>query len=350
MIRSRSWRTASRLSVLLVAACDFPTDLPIIDSRWVIPIPSDSVTVEDILAGDVTIDGEYFAIAADRAEDEETLADLCPLCPNGIFPKPAFLVDLTTRTTLPDELVQATLADGGVVEFTLLHDLALDPLRPTPSARGDITMALYSGGTLIANSVIDGDTTALPPDVEFRFSVPIPAGSVVSNDIEIVVTIVSPAGGISRLDRSQRILVSVQPQNIRASSAVIRIDNQVMEPSLTEFDVGEVDESVRSRVQDATLELVLDNPFPIAGEFRARFLANGDPLIPERTVPVTGGNETIAMPLSQDEIDAILDAGLVQVEFSGTFTGSAPNQEVTVTPDQVLRIAPRLVIGARIGD
>lgn len=346
----RIWSAAAGFGALLLAGCDIPTAAPIIDSQWVVPIRADSVTVVELLPDGVTNDGVGFQIRGEAAGQDQTLRQLCPSCPAGLAPKPAFEGTVTARTALPTDVVRATLLAGGHIDFSVRHDLGFDPLRPSPTARGRITITIRSGAAVIATSVIDGTETALPAGTMYQRILPIPGGAVIENDVAIEVRIVSPAGGITRLDPNQRVTVSALPVAIRASSAAVRVESQPVSPMVTEVDLAGVSDDVRSRVRGATLRLRVANPLAVGGAFSIRFLNRGAPLIPARSAQLTGGDATIDIDLSQAEIDVILAADRVQVEVGGSVSGSAADRLVTVTPRDVVRITPRIILEARIGE
>ncbi len=341
---------ATGLGALLLAGCDIPTAAPIIDSQWIVPIRADSVTVAELLPDGVTSDGIGFRIRGEQAGQDQTLRQLCPSCPTGLAPKPAFEGAVTTSTALPADVVRATLLAGGQIDFSFRHDLGFDPIRPSPTARGQITITIRSGAAVIATSIIDGNDTALPAGTVYERIVSIPGGSVIENDVVIDVRILSPAGGFTRLDPNQRVTVSALPSAIRASSAVVRVESQSVSPMVTDVDLAGVGDDVRSRVRGATLQLRIANPLAVRGVFSIRFL-NGDvPLIPTRPAALAGGDETIDVDLLQAEIDAILAADRVRVEVAGSVSGTAAGRLVTVTPLDVVRITPRIILEARVGE
>lgn len=335
--------------LVIVAACGIPTELPVIDSQWLVPLRSDSVTIAELVPDGVMVDGAHFVLDAPPTDADRTLGALCPSCPNGFAPKPAFEGSIAAGTTLPGDVVRATLAAGSDVAFTLRHELTFDPLRPSATNRGTITITLSSGGAVIATSVVDGTDVALPPLVPYQHVVPLPAGTVVEHDVEVEVTVVSPAGEPAQLDRTQRVFVSVAPRDVRATAAVVRVEDRAVSPTATELNTGDVNDEIRSRVLHATLEFAIHNPLPVAGEFTLRFLAQGAPVIADRPVTLAAGDQTIEVPLEREEIDALLAADLVVVEFAGAVTGTTPNREVAVTPAQVIRVVPRLFLAVQVG-
>lgn len=346
----RNGRFAWATAVVLAAACDIPTSAPIIDSRWIVPIQADSVLVVDLLPAGVTSDGDAFVIRAAQTEEQRTLRQLCQACPAGVAPKPAFEGTVTARSTLPGDVVRATLLAGAEIALLFFHDFRFDPIRPTATSRGQITVSIRSGGVTLATSTIDGNETDLPPGITYRRVVPLPGGTVIEGDVSIAVRVVSPAGGVTLLDPNHRVSVAVVPAGIRASAAVVRVESRTLSAIETDIDASGVSADLRSKIRRATLRLQVANPLAVSGDLTIRFLSSGTALIAPRTVSLEGGNQTVDIELSQADIDAVLAADQVRVEVAGRVSGSAADRLVTVTPRQVVRIVPRLILETRIGE
>ncbi|HXW97440.1 MAG TPA: hypothetical protein VEI47_07645, partial [Gemmatimonadales bacterium] len=57
-----------------VAGCDIPTSAPILEQRWVVAAPVDSVTLQDILPATVTLQNGEFRVQAVSGSASATLA------------------------------------------------------------------------------------------------------------------------------------------------------------------------------------------------------------------------------------------------------------------------------------
>ena len=69
------------LSVAL-AACDVPTEAPLIDNRWVLPSESTEIEVMDFLPEGVTLspDGQAFLVTVTGRTQTTTLGEVCTEC------------------------------------------------------------------------------------------------------------------------------------------------------------------------------------------------------------------------------------------------------------------------------
>ena len=159
---------AGTIAAGVLAACHIPTDVPILESRWVVPAEETSFGVADLLPGDVTLtaDSSAFLVNFDPITFSETLGNLCPVCvaANGLnVPKPLFTGNFASAIGFPPEVSSVTIIDGQV-QLSINNGLNFDPIRPSASARGSITIVLTDSadGDILGTLTIDGNTTAMP--------------------------------------------------------------------------------------------------------------------------------------------------------------------------------------------
>ncbi|MDX1578155.1 MAG: hypothetical protein R3266_06710, partial [Gemmatimonadota bacterium] len=149
-----------------LAACEFPTEPPRWDTTWQVPVEAIRVRATDLLPAsvDVNADTSAFVTETPEASIRVALSDLCEVCLllDGVrTAKPAFTDTQSTSTSLPSELVSATLA-GGSFDLVMGHSFNFDPLRPSATANGHIVIRITSAGNVVAEDSIDGADTAFP--------------------------------------------------------------------------------------------------------------------------------------------------------------------------------------------
>ena len=106
--RQRSVALGAGLTLLTaLAGCDIPTQAPILTGSWVVPAKSDSISVNNLLPAGVTVSGSNFAVQVSAASGQQTLGQLCPSCPVGTGPKPAFTGSVSSTVPLPSTVAQA---------------------------------------------------------------------------------------------------------------------------------------------------------------------------------------------------------------------------------------------------
>src|SRR5258707_3540500 len=167
-------RLRFRTPVLLATAaagalggCTIPTDAPVTDTRWVVPAQTTRIAVDKYLPSGVTVapDSSGFLVSVPGATVTRTLGQDCAQCTaaNGLTaPKPAFVGSASISTSVPTDIVSATIT-GGAPSLTLPNNYTFDPLRPSPSngACGYARIIAAKSTTLIGEQCIKGHTTAM---------------------------------------------------------------------------------------------------------------------------------------------------------------------------------------------
>ena len=90
---------------LLFAGCEYPTDLPIVEQRWIVPIEETTLSVEQLLPTGVEVSGSDFSVSIDPFSTSQALGNLCPACValNGLTASPprSRLPSMRARTCRP---------------------------------------------------------------------------------------------------------------------------------------------------------------------------------------------------------------------------------------------------------
>ena len=153
-----------------LSGCDVPTDLPIFDVRWVIPVEETSISVVELLpATGVIISGGNFVVDADTVFLNETLGSLCAACvDSGGFavPKPVFDAVFTQTGNLATDVESVQLVSGSI-SLAIQNDLGFDPIRPAAGSPGTMTVTIYdvdASGRPLSQVTLDGNilTDSLP--------------------------------------------------------------------------------------------------------------------------------------------------------------------------------------------
>ena len=179
-----------------ISACDIPTGIPRWETTWITPGEEASVSVAELLPSGLTVndDTTAFELTIDTVRATFELADFCPSCPSSPtvpVAKPAFQSAVDVQVPLPDEVVSVDITTGMVI-VDLRNGFDFDPIRPSASARGAITLELRSGATLIGSLVIDGDERAFAPGTTIRDTLNFTAATV-SGTMTLEIEMDSPA-------------------------------------------------------------------------------------------------------------------------------------------------------------
>ncbi len=338
---------------LVLVACDIPTSAPIIEQTWVVPIPEDSVTIEDVLPSGVTLSGGELVVSASGSTVGTTLGALCSACAaldGTVAPKPAFAGTVSADVDLPAGVSRITLGTGGQVRLRLTNNLGFDPIRPSASARGRLVVTVFSGVTMVAADTILGQTQALPSGGFLERTLALAESAVVGSPVTASVLVDSPAGDPLLVDSDAPFSVTITPVRVSAVLAEVVVDDEPISASGTTLSLDEVDQDVRRRIQGATVELRVENPLTVGGPLTLRFRVSGADVIPAKSLTLAPGTTAPTVVLTAAEIDALLAATGVSVELDGRVTGTEPGRIATVTPALVVRVSPRVFLNLRVGD
>ena len=335
------------------SACDVPTAAPEWDTRWIFPAEEITVEVSEFLPDGVTLaaGGSAFSIQVDPISFSESLGNLCAACGiwNGVtVPKPAFQETFQDASTLPSDVISATITQGSV-EVAIFNGFGFDPIRPGVATRGTITLRLYdgpAGGTVLDSILIDGATEAFAPGSTVTDTLRI-VSATVGSTLTVEVFVNSPAGDPVMVNTAEALQVTATPGEILVSSATVNVAGQDVSFDPTELEVEDIEEDMVDRVRSGAFELEIQNPIGIAVVFTITISGDGFSDI-VKTLPLNGdATEVVRIEFSQEELKSFLGQTNVMLNGAGTVPGTAG--PITVSPDQVITIDSKLDIVLTIG-
>lgn len=346
---------ARRIALVLVmtglGACEFPTEPPRWDTTWQVPVESIVVGAAELLPPGVEVspDSTAFTTETPEASIRVSLAELCTLCVvfDGIrTPKPEFGDTQTTSTTLPSELVAATLA-GGSFDAVMGHSFNFDPLRPGSGAgapTGYIVFRVTSNGAVVAYDSISGDDTAFPPGTTLTPDLTVQPVQV-AGSIDLEVLIYSPEGDSVTVESSDTAGVTLNPSTIQIAQVTIDAASITIDPVDATMDFSGVESTAIDHVQAGALLLAVDNPWDVTGVMDVTF----QPPTPsiQRTFTLDPGSYQERIEFSASEIRSMLSAGEVGVRATGTVSSSGT---LTLTPMDRLQVDGALELVVLVGD
>ena len=350
--RSRSRRSAiaASLAVAASAACDVPTDLPALDTRWVIPSEETRFGVAQLLpnAVSVTTTGNAFVVDFDPVVFSETLGSLCAACiaANGFtVPKPPFIGTLSSDVALPSQVVAISVVSGDVL-VELENQLNFDPLRPAAGAFGEITITVTddADGDLLGTLTIDGTATPMPIGTTLTRTLTL-GPATVNGSLAASVSLDSPLGDAVTIDITDRVRATVTPTDIVVASATIDAAGTVVSFDPQTIDTG-LDSELSQRVQAGSFILDVTNPFGVSADFALQI--TGPSLSPITKTETIGPapTSTVVVPFTAAELRSFLD------QESVTLTGSAVVDPAAapfiVMPGEELVLAGTLDLSIRI--
>ena len=329
---------------------DIPTEVPLIDVRWVFPIDDQSLSVAELLPANVTISGTSFAVGVRPFSVTQTLGGISSafiIADGNTVPKPAFNIQYQDVGSLPTDVGSVEL-ESGTVSLGIQNSLGFDPINPAAATTGTMTITLYSGTVAAGNErgqvILDGATATLPSGAVTMVPMTLTPGTI-SSTIVAVVDLNSPLGDPVLIDINASLDITVTVGSILVSSATVDVDGLSVDIDETQLDLEDIDPAIVSNIQEGSLILDVQNPFGVAIDVVVEI---GSPLIPVLQKNMTiGSGPTSTATLSYTGADLQSFLGQPDVFFRGS--GTVIGGPATVTPTQVVVIEAKLDVMLEIG-
>lgn len=335
-----------------LAGCEYPTAAPIVETRWVVPSEDTRFGVAELLPGAVTLapDSSAFLVDFDPVIYAETLGSLCPACAvaDGLtVPKPPFIADFSETLTFPDEVYAVSIESGAVV-LEVVNGLNFDPIRPSATARGEITVTITdsSDGDVLGSLVIDGNDRAFPPSTVLVETLTLSAATI-DGELTATALVNSPLGDDVTMDQTLGISVTVSPVDIRVTSVDVDVSARPVSLDPVGLEVQDVDPDLADQVVVGALNLDVVNPFGVAGSFE---ISISGPTIATLTKSASIGPEpssSLQVAFTGEEVRSFL--GQPDVILSGGAILDPGAGIITVAPGEELVLSAELDVTLRIG-
>ena len=308
---------------LLGAACEFPTDPPILEHRWILPLETVTLDQDEILPAEVTVAGSSYDVAVADAAASESLANLCPACV-GLTTTVPFQGSFQTIEALPTDLLSADVS-GGAVDVTIDNDLSFDPLFGGGTVT--ITVAGTSGGPVIGTLVLDGAVDALPPGGSLTRTMTITGGTV-SGSLETLVDVDHPGGAPSAVDPTQEVSMTAITTSLLVDEVVVDV-NGVSVSLSEESHEADLGEDVIGGIQSGTVVLDVTNPYAVG--FDGTITVGS--IVKDVSIS-SDASSSVEVAFTGAELRAILDDPQVTFSGAGTISGGP----ATITPTSTFSI------------
>lgn len=326
-----------------LAGCDIPTEAPILEQRWILPVDNTTISVTDLLPSGVTVSGNNFSVTVGAVSAGKSLGELCSGCAaaNGLtVPVPAFTGSVSFTQTLPQNVAQATVVSGSAV-IAVTNGFSFDPL----SGGGSLTVTVYDGqgGKQIGQTVFSAPLTSGGTSTRTLTLSPGAVGA--SLFVDAVLS--SPGGQVATINTQQRLTVTATPNPILISSARVNVSSRTVNLAPVDLDVSDIDTELTDRIQNGSVILEVTNPFGIGVNAQLDISYPGGKI--SKTLSVaSGATSTNTLSYTGDELRAFLGKSGVRMTGAGSVTASAGY--ITVTPAQQVLIKAKIDLTIRIGD
>ncbi|MCH7532223.1 MAG: hypothetical protein IIB36_10775 [Gemmatimonadetes bacterium] len=333
------WLAPVAAGCLLFAGCEIPTEPPILEQRWIIPIEETTLSVEQLLPAGVAVSGSNFSVSIDPFVTNQTLASSCAGCValNGLtVPAPPFTTSFSASEDLPAGVTAAMISSASI-EIQIANGFSFDPI----AGGGTLTVTISDGqgGAELGQVVIDGATEAMTAGGTLTRTISIASKSI-GTTFFASVDVVSKGGQVSLIDTSDQITVTATTTSLLVSSATVNVTGQSVEFDAEPLDVEDIDSQLIDRIQEASLVLDIVNPFGIS--VSATIVIG--PTSKTLSIDASAASST-SITYTNDELRMWL--GQPDITFSGS--GTASGGSITVTPGQEMTIQVTLDATIRIG-
>jgi hypothetical protein len=343
---SRSRAGLLLAAALALSACDFPTALPRFEPRFVIPMDSTAIRVNELLHAGVTATDTTFVLSLAPVSIHKSLGAMCgtpcQLLHGWVAPKPAFSYGFTAPVALPADVAGAVLASG-TVRVAASHSFNFDPLRPQGSTRhGTLTIVVRSGGRQLGSAVIDQPFPRNSPVVR---TITLTPGEV-DGSLEVELILDSPAGDPVTINNASHVFVTATPDAIHVTEIHATVKERTISMLPLKVDLTGVDDEIRSRVRGGTLAVHMSNPFDISGQLELKLYAPPSGADYRYPVAIAPGETVQRIELTEHEMFRVLGFN-VKVSLAGPVSGGGAT--LTLRPGQAITLSSRLELVLEIG-
>lgn len=312
----RFYRSGIALLAVALAGCDIPTDVPMVEQRWVLPMDNTSVPVSQFLPDGVSDAGDLFVVKIDPFSSEATLGELCTSCVNGTATLPPFQGSFGASQAFPPDVSSVVLA-GGAIVIAVRNGFSFDPI----AGGGNVLITLTDGpgGRALGQATI---STAMAPGSTVVRGVTLVSGPV-SPTLMATVAVTSLGGQTATINISDRLTVDVNPTSVQVSSATVDVAGKQVEFEPVSLDVADIDDTISDRIEAGTILLEISNPFGVPVSATLVIDYPGGSL--SKTLNIDGAAvSTASIAYTGDEFRLFLGQEGVTLSGSGTVSASAP--------------------------
>ncbi|HSG07054.1 MAG TPA: hypothetical protein VLA36_01765 [Longimicrobiales bacterium] len=317
------------LGVAALVGCDLPTDAPMVEQRWIVPLDNTGIQAEEFLPDGVLMGGGVFAVAVDSFKAQGTLGELCTACVDGPGPAPAFRGTFSDSRRLPTDVVGAVLETGSVT-VSVENGFSFDPL----AGGGSVVLTIMDGpgGKVLGQETV---SSAMPPGSTVTRGITLAGGSMAPTLLASA-EVISPGGQATTIDTAEKLTLSVGAVVIQAAFVTVKAAGRSVELDPADLNVSNIDATVLEHIQSGSLELDILNPFAVALTMDLVIEYPGGTLT--RRVDIErAAVSTISLSYTGEEFRSFL--GKEEVSLTGIGTVSAAAQPVLLRTDKRLDMA-----------
>lgn len=319
------------------AAADL-TDVPSWDVALNFPVKGTTLSVASLLPARVAIrqDSAAFLVTVDGTTAARTLGAVCPECNtlNGVTaPRPALAFATSGGTSLPADLVTATVA-GGSLLVTILNGFSFDPLGGSAAASLVLTVT-DAANRVVARDSVTGVSFAIPARGPAQRTLTLTPGAI-RGPLTLTSSITSPAGAPVAINIGEVFTVLGTVQNLAVSEATVNVAAKSVTTGPSAFDLSGLDAGIRDRLLGGSMRLAVANPLGVTGNLTLTLTGGGATIT--KPLALATGSSSPTLSFSQQELRSMVGQNLT-LTLAGSVSAPAA---VRVTPRDRASVGARL--------
>ncbi len=345
-MRAQHHLFGAALAVMSFAACDLPTEAPIIEQRWVLPVEETFIGVADLLPANVAEQGSAFRVTLDPATTTTALGEACAACLtlNGqTAPKPSFSTNLVLNQALPARVMGVELQNTEI-PIVIDNGFGFDPLRPG-GANGSLSITVRNGagGAVLGSLALSGASVSVPAGSSLTRSIALNGTATTAFRVEVALS--SPQGSATRIDTSQIFTVRTILTTINVSSVSATVVGEGLAIDAVSLDTEDLDQTVVERIVEGGIRLEVVNPFGVAATGQITIDYTDGRVA--KDLSISAGSSTQTVSFTGAELQSFL--GVDGATLTGALTVSDNPAVATLTPGQTITIRSLIDVTLRIG-
>ena len=336
---TRPWLAPVGAYCLLLAGCETPTEVPILETRWIVPFEETTISVDELLPDGVTVSpsGNEFDVSIDPFTASATLNTFlflycgpgCAALNGHRVPAPPFTASFEMSEDLPADVTAAMISSASI-EIQIANGLSFDPIAG--GGTFTVTISDGEGGAKLGQVVIDGATEVMPAGSTLTRTLSIDSKSI-GKTFFASMDVVSVGGQVSVIDITDEITVTATTTSLLVGSATVNVRSHLVEFDAEPLDVEDIDIQLIDRIQEGSLLLDIVNPFGISVS---------------ATIVIGPTSKTLSIAANATSSPSItytkaeLRAWLSQPRVTFAGSGTTSDGSITVTPGLELTIGVTL--------
>jgi hypothetical protein len=349
----RMYALTAAAALAVLGACDVPTQAPIWDTSWQVPVNDDSIEVGQLLPGGITSTGVVFQVDVQTDSIRTSLGQLCGAPCAAVHGTtaalPAFTSTVFFEDSIPQNVLLVTPAPGETYAYELTNNLSFDPLLPQAGVFGMIVVGLVDpDSNIVGVDTLRGQALTFGVGSTLARAMAL-NNAAVGGPFQLAAKVIIPAGATVPIDTAGKLTVKTTEDSVGITSVRVVVDSIAIASFAREVDLTDLAGDVEEVVQSARIRIHIENPMAIAGGILVEFQDGiGNQIIPAKPLSLAVGASTQEVGLNLSEVLTLLAQGVVTMKVTGAVSGTLASNAADLHPDDVAQLSSRIFLTLRL--